>query len=35
MREKIELKTRRLVLRPLGTECLQTVHAYDIIKKKG
>lgn len=28
MREKIELKTRRLVLRPLGTECLQTVHAY-------
>lgn len=28
MREKIELKTRRLVLKPLGTEYLQTVHAY-------
>ena len=28
MREKIELKTRRLVLRPLGPEYLQTVHAY-------
>ena len=28
MREKIELKTQRLVLRPLGTEYLQTVHAY-------
>ena len=28
MREKTELKTKRLVLRPLGTEDLQTVHAY-------
>ena len=28
MREKIELKTQQLVLRPLGTEYLQTVHAY-------
>lgn len=28
MRGKIELKTRRLRLRPLGTEYLQTVHAY-------
>lgn len=28
LRKTIELKTRRLVLRPLGTEYLQTVHAY-------
>lgn len=28
MREKIELKTKRLLLKPLGTEYLQTVHAY-------
>lgn len=28
MREKIELKTQRLRLRPLGPEYLQTVHAY-------